>query len=117
MRRCLFVVLLALAACGQRDRRDATCQDVGTRFLELVRQQVGEAARGGLDDTTRAQIETHAPAMRDAMVRACEDGAWADETRACFARARSDTAMTACYESMPAEQRALLEKASAYPSR
>ena len=68
-------------------------------------------------DSFETAVESHLPAMRDSMVKACKEDGWSVETRDCFAGASDDKKMTACYQTMPAEQRALLEKASTPPAR
>lgn len=117
--RALAVLLtLALGACGKGKKEGASCGDVGARFLAIAQAQVDSAAKAGdVDAELETAVESHLPAMRDAMVRACKEDGWSKETRDCFAGAASDTAMTSCYQTMPAEQRALLEKASSPPER
>ena len=112
MHRLLVVVTaLALAACGSKSRDGASCDEVGARFLDLAKRQLDEAEKaGGVDKATHASVASHVPAMRDAMVRHCEEGDWSAETRGCFAKAMTDTQMNDCYASMPADQRAKLEK-------
>ncbi len=107
---------LALVAggCGKQAADGASCDAVGARFLALAHQQLADAQRtGDVDAPTRARIDNHVPAIRDAMVRACKEHGWAAETRACFAAADSDGKMKACYQAMAPEQRALLEQSAA----
>jgi hypothetical protein len=113
---CLLLgVLLAAAGCGKGKKGAGdTCDAVGANFLTLSHRQLDDARTAKqVDDQTYASVSGHLPAIRDAMVRACKDNAWTVETRACFARATDDAAIKACYQAMPAEQRELLEKASA----
>ncbi len=111
----LVLVLLAAVGCGKgKQGAGDSCDAVGANFLALSQRQLDEArAAKQVDDQTHASVGGHLPAIRDAMVRACKDNAWTVETRGCFARANDDATMSACYQAMPAEQRALLEKASA----
>ena len=114
MSRSLLLVAaaaLAFAACGKRAHDGATCEEVGARFVDLARRQL-EAAReaGDVGADAHGAVASHVPAMRDTMVRACKEGSWSADTRGCFAKAESDTQMTTCYASMPADQRAKLEK-------
>ena len=117
--RALVVLLaLALPACGKGKKEGASCEDVGARFLALAHAQVDNAAKAGdVDPELETAVESHLPAMRDSMVKACKEDGWSVETRDCFAGASDDKKMTACYQTMPAEQRALLEKASTPPAR
>jgi hypothetical protein len=116
MHRLLVVVttlatMLVLGACGSKSRDGASCDEVGARFADLARRQLDEAEKAGAVDTaTRGSVAGHVPAMRDAMVRHCKEGGWSAETRGCFAKAMTDTQMNDCYASMPADQRAKLEK-------
>ena len=113
---CLVLgVLLAAAGCGKgKPGAGDSCAAVGAQFLALSHRQLDDArAAKQVDDQTYASVAGHLPTIRDAMVRACKDDAWSGETRACFARAPDDAAIKACYQAMPAEQRELLEKASA----
>lgn len=117
-RALAFLLPLALAACGKGKQGGASCEDVGARFLALAHAQVDNAARAGdVEPDLETAVESHLPAMRDSMVRACKEDGWSKATRDCFAAASTDTTMTACYQAMPAEQRALLEKASSSPKR
>lgn len=107
-------LLLLLAACAKGGDDGATCEAAGARFLELAHHQLENAAKAGhLDAKTRATVDGHVPAMRDAMVRACKEHGWPAETRACFAGAANDTAITTCYETMPPELKARLDRATA----
>lgn len=117
-RALALLLALALPACGKGKKDGASCEDVGARFLALAHAQVDSAAKAGdVAPELETAVESHLPAMRDSMVRACKEDGWSKETRDCFAAASSDTRMTACYQTMPAEQRALLEKASSPPER
>jgi len=117
-RAIALVLVLTAAACGKGKKDGASCEDVGARFLALAHQQLDRAAEAGdVDPEIGKAVAGHVPAMRDAMVRACKEDGWSVETRTCFAGAASDTQMTGCYQTMPAEQRALLEKASSPPTR
>lgn len=108
-----LALVSALAACG-KGKGDATCEAAGARFLELAKHQLAGAEKAGdVDPKTRGAVEGHLPAIRDAMVRSCRENGWSEEVRACFAGAGDDAAIRACYQAMPAEQRALLEKSSA----
>ena len=115
-RALALTLALAASSCGKGAKDGASCDDVGARFLALAHAQLDGAAEAGeLDAERKTAVESHLPAMRDAMVRACKEDGWSKETRDCFAGASSDTQMTSCYQTMPAEQRALLEKASSTP--
>lgn len=108
-----LALVSALAGCG-KGKGPATCEAAGARFLELAKQQLAGAEKGGdVDPETRGAVEGHLPAIRDALVRSCRENGWSEEVRACFANAAGDAAIRACYQAMPAEQRALLEKSSA----
>ena len=37
-----------------------------------------------VDDHTRASVDSHVPAMRDSIVRACKEGNWTSDVRTCF---------------------------------
>jgi hypothetical protein len=112
MRIAPWLVLLALAACGKGTKDGASCKDVGTRFLEVAQRQLADAA-GDVDVETRAAVDSHLPAMRDAIVRACEDHEWPAQTRGCYASAAAGGDMEACYQAMPPELRARLDEATA----
>jgi hypothetical protein len=50
--------------------------------------------------------------MRDSIVRHCKEEGWAAEIRGCFAAAADGDGMTICYQRLPDEQRALLDRSS-----
>lgn len=112
--RLLLASMLVLVACGKGAKDGASCEAVGTRFLELAHKQIDDAAGADeVDPETRAGVEGHLPAMRDAMVRACKEHEWPAETRGCYASATKDADMEACYAAMSPELRARLDEATA----
>lgn len=114
MRIAALATTLLLFACHRGAKDPAACEVVGQRFLDLAHRQVDDAvAAHTADDAARNAVSSHIPAMRDSIVRACHEGNWSAETRGCFATATDATAMESCYQSMPPDQRALLDKASA----
>lgn len=102
-----------LLACHRGAKDPAACEIVGQRFVDLAHRQLDDASKAGsVDDHTRASVDSHVPAMRDSIVRACKEGNWAADLRTCFSTASDGAAMESCYQTMPPEQRALLDKAS-----
>ena len=113
MRIAALAATVLLFACHRGAKDPAACEVVGQRFLDITHRQVDDAtATGTADEATRAAVSSHIPAMRDSIVRACHEGNWSADTRGCFATATDATAMESCYQSMPPDQRALLDKAS-----
>jgi hypothetical protein len=114
MSRAALVCLLLLAACGKHKKDGSTCEEGGTAFLALSHKELDTAS---VDSKTRDTVESHVPAMRDSMVRACKEGHWAVEARRCFASAADDAAMESCYQMLTADQQAVLEAGFAPPKK
>lgn len=113
--RPLLVLALGLSLAGttgcKRHPAGTTCDAVGARFLTLARADLDAAA--GLDAATRRGVAGLLPPMRDAMVRACREGHWSAEARACYAAAVDSTALGACEAQLSDAQREAVRKAAA----
>jgi hypothetical protein len=112
------LVCAGAVGCAKGKHDGTSCDAVGANFLALSDRQLADAEKtGGVDAKTRAAVETHVPAMRDSMVRACKESGWSAESRACFAAASDDAAMMSCYQTLAPEQQALLEKGFTQPAK
>jgi hypothetical protein len=107
------LIVVALAACSKKAKEGATCDEVGARLLELSSDELDTAARSDkVSPSMRTLAEAQLPAMRDSIVRHCKEDGWAPEIRGCFAAAADGDGMTICYQRLPDEQRALLDRSS-----
>jgi hypothetical protein len=107
--RAVFVALLALGACGRKAADDAPCGTVGARVFTLATDDLAKAT---VDPSTRRAVADQLPAMRDALVAACTDGAWPAAARNCMAKATDHTAFQACQQQLTDAQRQGLDRAS-----
>jgi hypothetical protein len=108
MRR-LAVVLLVLGACHGRAGNAPPCGTVAGRFFMLARD---EASKATLDPETRRALGDQLPAMRDALAKACSDGGWSADVRACMVGADSHLALQACEQQLTDAQRRALDHAA-----
>jgi hypothetical protein len=109
------LLVTALGAGGCKRHTDqgpgAPCDAVGAKFAMVARADL--AADKSLADDVRAGVDGLIAPMRDGMVRACKDAAWAAPARDCFAAAGDERAMKACYAQLTADQRGALDRAAA----
>jgi hypothetical protein len=105
--------MLLLAGCSKKAKDGATCDQVGARLFELTGAELELAARTErVDPDTRTLSAAQLPAMRDSIVRHCKDDGWSPEIRGCFVAAADGDGMTICYQRLPDEQRARLDRSS-----
>ena len=123
MRRCSLVVAFALVAaltgCKKKAAGEASCAQVGARFLELARDDLARQDQEAAAQARTVDKQIHdgvvnliAP-MRDSLVRACQDDRWSADARACYQAATNQNAFVACDAKLTAEQRQLREQAAA----
>jgi hypothetical protein len=103
-------VLVALLAGGCHGGADgASCGQVGTAFQAIAGAEVAAAK---IDDATRRAVADQIPAMRDALVAVCKDGAWAAQVRDCMAKAPDHAALQSCEAGLTDDQRRAIDKAT-----
>lgn len=105
-----LVVLPLVVGCRGSAPAAPSCAVAGGRLLAVAAQELA-AAR--VDEPTRAAAAAQLPSLRDALVTACEDGAWSPEVRACLAGAADHAALQACQARLTEAQRRALEAAAA----
>jgi hypothetical protein len=111
MKRIAIAALLASACHRHTDAGPgAPCDAVGAQFALVARAEL-DAAKDLAPDVKDGAQGLVAP-MRDGMVRACKDGAWSADARDCFAGAKDEHAMKACYAQLSADQRASLDRSN-----
>jgi hypothetical protein len=104
-----LVVIALLAACRAKAPDGAPCSAVATRQLTLARADLGSAS---VDPATRRLVEQQLPEIRDALDRACRDGAWSAEIRDCMVQAGDHAAFAACAQRLTDDQRRALDGAA-----
>jgi hypothetical protein len=109
----LILALTSASACKRHTDPGpgAPCSAVGAKFAMVARRDLANAK--DLSDEARRGVDGLIAPMRDGMVRACEEAAWAAPARDCFAAADDEPAMKACYAQLTADQRAALDRAAA----
>jgi hypothetical protein len=109
----LVLAITSVSACKRHTDPGpgAPCSAVGARFAMVARADL--AASKDLTEELRHGVDGLIAPMRDGMVRACEEGAWGEPARDCFAAAADERAMKACYAQLSADQRAALDRAAA----
>jgi hypothetical protein len=104
-----LVVLALLAACRATAPEGAPCSAVATRQRTLAEADLGSAA---VDPATRNLVEQQLPAIRDALERACHEGAWSRGVRDCMVQAADHAAFQACAQRLTDDQRTALDLAA-----
>ncbi len=104
--------VLAFGACKRHPDpgAGATCDAVGAKFATVARAEL--AAQKDLAKDVADGVDGLIAPMRDGMVRACTDGAWAGRARDCFAGAGDERAMQGCYAQLTTDQRSALDRAA-----
>jgi len=106
----LAVVLLVLAAaCRDRPKDTAPCSAVATRLSTLARADLGSAT---VDPETRRLVAAQLPAMHDALIQTCTEGAWSPALRNCMVQAPDHAAFQACEQRLTDDQRLALDRAA-----
>ena len=105
--RLLFVI--ALVAGCQKKSAAPSCGQVAGQFYAIANQELATAT---VDPSTRRAVVEQLPAMRDALVVACDDGKWSDAVRTCMAAATDHVALQACEQQLTDDQRRALDGAS-----
>jgi len=100
---------LTLAACNRKRADDAPCATVGARLFTLASDDLAKAT---VEPATRRAVSDQLPAMRDALVAACTDGAWPAAARTCMANAVDHGAFQTCQQQLTDAQRQALDRAS-----
>jgi len=108
MPRLILAVLLA-AGCRGGATTGATCETVAGAFQTMAKSELAAAK---VDDATRRAVADQIPAMRDALVAVCKDGAWSAQVRDCMAKAPDHAALQACESALTDEQRRAIDKAT-----
>ena len=108
MHRLVVVALLA-GGCRGGAGAGASCGQVGATFQAMAGAELGAAT---VDDATRRAVADQIPAMRDALVGVCKDGAWSAQVRDCMAKAPDHVALQACESALTDDQRRAIDKAT-----
>ena len=108
-RRHILHALLVATGCRGGDGGGASCGQVGATFQAMAGAEVAAAK---IDDATRRAVADQLPAMRDALVAVCKDGAWTAQVRDCMARAPDHAALQACEAGLTDDQRRAIDKAT-----
>lgn len=111
-----FAVVLALASvvivgsgCRKKVTDEAPCGTVANRLFTIARDDLAKAT---VDPVSRRSVADQLPAMRDALMKACTDGAWSREARNCMANAPDHAAFQACQLQLTDGQRSKLDEAA-----
>ncbi|HEY4059839.1 MAG TPA: hypothetical protein VGM39_24660 [Kofleriaceae bacterium] len=97
-----FALVAAIGGCKRSKDAAPSCDVIGAKFLLVVRQQL---SNGTLAEAQQRALDAQLPAMRDALVTACGDGAWGADVRTCLAAAGDHTAFEACEQHLTDAQR------------
>lgn len=108
MHRVLVIVGFVLA-CRATPRAGAPCNAVATRQRTLAEGALGSAT---VEPATRALVERSLPALQEALMRACEGGAWSPAVRDCMVQAPDHAAFQACELRLTDDQRRALDLAA-----
>ena len=108
MKLLLLALLLAAGACKGRSDGPA-CGAVGAKFMVLAKDDLEHK---GVSDEVRRAVEAQLPAMRDSLVHACTDGAWASAVRTCLVAANDRVAFEACEQQLTDAQRQALDRSA-----
>lgn len=110
MRWLVLVALLTTACARKRGPNDeAPCGTVAARLFALASEDLATAT---VEPAMRRAVADQLPAMRDALVQSCTDGAWPASVRNCMAAAPDHVAFQACQQQLTDEQRRALDEAS-----
>jgi hypothetical protein len=104
-----LVVLALLVACRAKAPQGAPYSAVATRQRTLAEADLGSAT---VDPATRRLVEQQLPGIRDALDRACRDGAWSSGVRDCMVQATDHAAFQACAQRLTDDQRRALDLAA-----
>lgn len=107
----LLVVVLAAGGC-KRNPDAPPCGAVGATFLALSKDALSRATLDSDQDMRRA-VEDQLPAMRDALVHACDDSKWSAAVRQCLVQAKDHVAFQACEQQLTDAQRQALDRSGA----
>ncbi|MDQ3369537.1 MAG: hypothetical protein M3680_29260 [Myxococcota bacterium] len=114
-----MIAVLLLAAASSGCRRDPAaappCGAIGAKLLVIARADL-DAAGTKYGDETRRGVLDQLPAMRDALVHACQETRWADEVRRCLIDAPDHVAFEGCQRQLTDAQRQALDRPSSKPS-
>lgn len=107
-------IALTLAGACRRGSKDAPpCAAVGAKFYRLATDALDKSPRGSQTDATlRRAVLDQIPAMRDAIVAVCSDGAWSAHVRACLVEANDHLAFEACEQQLTEDQRRVLDRST-----
>jgi len=108
--RLLFVaVLLVMCGCGKKPNGEAPCGAVAARLVTIATDELDKAKieRTG---SMRRSLADQLPAMRDALVQNCTDGAWSAQVRNCMANAADHAAFQTCQQQLTDAQRSALDQ-------
>ncbi|MBA3397594.1 MAG: hypothetical protein H0T89_33530 [Deltaproteobacteria bacterium] len=100
---------LAVGACKRDPAAAPPCGAVGSKLLVIARNNL-DGGKAQHDDTTRRAVLAQLPAMRDALVHACEDTRWSEGVRRCMVAAVDHSAFEACRAQLTDAQRQALER-------
>jgi hypothetical protein len=101
------VVLVLVAGCHKADA--PSCGQVAGQFYTIATDDLAKAT---VDPATRRAVVDQLPAMRDALVVACDDGKWSAAARTCMATAKDHVALQACEQQLTDDQRRALDRAA-----
>jgi hypothetical protein len=104
-----FFILAVVAACRERPKDVAPCGAVAMRQLSLAQAALGSAT---VDPETRRLVAAQLPAMRDALIQTCTEGAWSPAVRNCMVQAPDHAAFQACEQRLTDDQRRALDRAA-----
>ena len=105
----LHALVVVVAGGCRGGAAGASCGQVGATFQAIAGAEVAVAK---IDDATRRAVADQIPAMRDALVAVCKDGAWTAQVRDCMAKAPDHAALQACEAGLTDDQRRAIDKAT-----
>lgn len=105
----LLALIVLLAACRGGAKDGATCETVAGAFQTMAKAELLAAK---VDDATQRAVADQIPAMRDALVAVCKDGAWSAQVRDCMAKAADHVALQACESGLSDDQRRAIDKST-----
>jgi hypothetical protein len=109
----LLIVIALVAGCHKSAA--PSCGQVAGQFYAIANEELATAT---VDPATRRAVVDQLPAMRDALVVACDEGKWSDAVRSCMAAAKDHVALQACEQQLTDDQRHALDRAArGEPSR
>jgi hypothetical protein len=111
MRRWSLILALAAssAGCSRKLKDEAPCGTVAARLFTIAIDDLEKAA---VEPAMRRMVADQLPAMRDALVQICSDGAWSAAVRNCMASAVDHAAFQVCQQQLSESQRRTLDEAA-----